>query len=307
MRSKVALSGFLVIAVVLAGGYFYKTASAVCDAPIAYHIGALDPDFGLSEDEARSAISDAESLWEDTTGRNLFTYDEDADFTINFFYDDRQELTDVEHNLSTELEEKRDLSESVRTQYEELLEQYNTLLERYETETNAYNDRLQEHNASVEEWNDKGGAPKDVYEELEDEQHQLEDDREELNGLADQLNDIAKQINTLGERGNMLVRAYNNVVSAYNNTFSGEREFTQGDYQGHAINIYEYESPEELRLVLAHELGHALSLDHVDNTHSIMYYLMGGQSLDSGLTKEDKTEFEHVCGDGSVTLFSVFR
>lgn len=296
------LTGILMVAVVFAGGYFYKTASAVCDVPLAYRIGVLDPDFELTQDEARSAVSDAESLWEDATGRNLFTYDDEADFTINFIFDSRQEYTEIEHELTHELEEKKYMSEKVREEYEMLLNSYNELIHHYERQTNAYNERLHEHNAEVERWNNEGGAPESVYQTLATQRQALEGEREDLNDMARELSQIAKEINALGERGNTLVRAYNGIVSVYNNTFSTDREFTQGDYQGDSINIYQYKDGEELRLVLAHEFGHALSLGHVENERSILHYLMGGQDLEAGLTAEDLTEFERVCGDSSSTL-----
>ena len=76
----------LIIAVVFAGGYFYHTASAVCNVPITYRIGSVDAEFGLSYDEVRTAVTEAESLWEDATGKNLFTYDEKGEVVINFIF-----------------------------------------------------------------------------------------------------------------------------------------------------------------------------------------------------------------------------
>jgi hypothetical protein len=303
MTRKAGLTALLIAIAVFAGGYFYHTAAAVCKAPIAYRVGQLDPQFGLTEDEARNAISDAESLWEDSTGRNLFTYDPNAAFTINFVYDDRQARTNNEQELSAELDEKKDLSDDVRTQYEHLLATYDDLTDEYESQIDTYNEKLRAHNEEVDRWNTKGGAPQDVYDQLKAEQQELTAEQQQLDALASQLNSIAKQINALGDQGNTLVAAYNSVVAAYNNAFGTESEFTQGDYQGNRIDIYQYASLEELRLVLAHELGHALGLEHDAGTSSIMYYLMGGQHFDDGLSDADKAEFERVCGTDSFTLW----
>jgi len=291
----------LILIAVLAGGYFYHTASAVCDVPIAYRIGELDDSFNLSEGEARAAITDAESLWEDATGRNLFSYDEEAVFTVNFIFDARQAQTDKATELGDRLAESRSMSEEVKAEYENLLTKYEALADAYQAKRDRYETDLAAYNAEVEKWNKRGGAPEEVYQELDEQQKELQKTQQELNSEGHQLNDIVAKINELGERGNVLVSAYNNVVNLYNNTFGKEREFTQGDYQGKEINIYQFSDGEELRLVLAHEMGHALGLDHVTGSTSVMHYLMGDQSLRTGLTDADKEEFTRVCGTGEFT------
>lgn len=52
-------------------------------------------------------------------------------------------------------------------------------------------------------------------------------------------------------------------------------------------------------MVLAHEFGHSMSLDHVDNDESIMYYLMGGQPDSLEPSNEDLASFATICGDKS--------
>ena len=106
-------------------------------------------------------------------------------------------------------------------------------------------------------------------------------------------------INTLTETANEVVKKYNEGVNTYNHTFSEGAEFTQGDYQGDKINIYQFKNRDELVLVLAHELGHALGIDHVDNPESIMYRQMGEQSVGKGLTDQDLQDFRLVCGNGT--------
>jgi len=112
-------------------------------------------------------------------------------------------------------------------------------------------------------------------------------------------------MNAIGAEGNLLVEGYNEIVDTYNSRFDADREFTQGDYQGDAINIYQFDSKEELEIVLAHEFGHALSLGHVEGEESIMFHFMGAQSLEEGTTVFDVDEFERVCGDTGFTLWSI--
>ena len=51
-------------------------------------------------------------------------------------------------------------------------------------------------------------------------------------------------------------------------------------------------------LVVLHELGHAISIAHVENQESVMYYLLGGQTGELVPTPEDLAAFEQVCGEG---------
>ena len=51
--------------------------------------------------------------------------------------------------------------------------------------------------------------------------------------------------------------------------------------------------------MLAHEFGHALSLEHVGNEKSIMYFLIKEQPESLQLTKEDMDEFARVCSKKS--------
>ena len=59
------------------------------------------------------------------------------------------------------------------------------------------------------------------------------------------------------------------------------------------IDIYEFSSREKLIRVLAHEFGHALGLEHLDNPKAIMYYLNEGTN--EKLTTDDLTALKQKC------------
>lgn len=304
MRSGFAI--LLIATVLFGGGYWYFEASAICDVPIAYSIGSIDERFNISVDEARTAVSAAESMWEDATGRNLFTYDETADFSINFVYDDRQQYTEAERDLREDLEERGSENDSLRQRYERLLDEYESLRASYEQQSAEYEQRLREYNAEVERWNEAGGAPEDVYEDLSERKEELSAEQERLNGVATELNQLINEMNAVASEGNLVLDDYNQIVEEYNERFSEDREFTQGDYQGEYINIYQYDSEDELVIVLAHEFGHALSVPHVEGQQSIMYHFMEHQSVEEGLTEYDVVAFEEICGEDNFTLWSIF-
>ncbi len=296
MRSGFA--GALIIVTLFAGGYFYVLSETICPVPLAYRIGELDERFGLTEFEAQAAVADAAAVWEEATDRELFIYDEEATFLINFIFDERQALADAEGDFKDRLDRAEGLNESLTAQYESLVAKYESLLETYEAGLAAYEADLAAYNAEVTQYNAEGGAPEAAFNRLEATQRALGTEQARLNETADTLNRLVEEINQVSAEGNRVVETYNRGVNVYNQTFGEPREFTQGDYQGDEINIYTFESLEELQLVLVHELGHALSIGHVEGEESIMHYLIGAQPTPLTLADADLAAFSQVCGTG---------
>jgi prefoldin subunit 5 len=294
MRKSFAIA--LMITILGSGFYVYQEVQAVCDAPLAYRVGNVDERFLITEDEIRMALSDAESVWEQATGHNLFNYDPEADFVINFVFDDRQAFAEAEIDFRQRLDASEGVNSAIGETYEILTERYQTLEQEYKTKVASYEQRLDEYNDKVNDYNQDGGAPQADYKKLEIERSKLDSELETVNRLGQKLNDLVKQINTMSNKGNELIDTYNQKVSQYNEQFGTSREFTQGDYQGDEINIYKFVDGTELRLVLAHELGHALSLGHVDGETSVMYDHLGAQPDRLTLTEADISEFERICG-----------
>ncbi|MFM2381887.1 MAG: hypothetical protein RLZZ76_654 [Candidatus Parcubacteria bacterium] len=300
---RVSFATALLVTLLCSGGYFYYVAGSVCPAPLSYKIGALDTRFNLSPEDARLAVNEAEAVWEEATGKNLFSYDEEGTLVVHFTYDERQELSNSEDLLKEKLDATQTVSDAMRDTYTILVAQYNEERLVYTQNVEAYESRLSAYNAEVEKYNERGGAPADVYAELENEKRQLAREQSVLNTYANKLSSRVVEINAIGEQANKIVNTYNQGVDVYNNTFGTSREFTQGDYKNSTINIYTFENHAELVLVLVHEMGHALGLDHVENNASVMHYLLHGgkdgeslTSKDVVLSSEDLAEFEQVCG-----------
>jgi len=290
----------LIAVLMFGGGYFYLVAQAICPAPLTYSIGTIDSRFAITSDEVKLAMSKAESVWEDATGRNLFTYAEDGALVVNFVYDERQDFLNTEGSFEEQLNTVENTSKQVQTTYDELVAKYNTLKNSYTTQTQAYEAKLSAYNTEVEKYNSQGGAPAKEYAKLELKKKALDTEQKSLNSLSSSLNTLVKEINAVGEKGNLLTTTYNQGVTQYNKTYGEPHEFTQGDYTNKIIQVYTFKDSAELTVVLAHELGHALSLDHVEGKESIMYYLIGDQSQVAVLSTEDSAEFNRICGDLSL-------
>lgn len=254
----------------------------------------------MTKDEARVVISEAESIWENATGLNLFNYKDDGDLVVNFVFDNRQQFINAEGVLKEKLDATEHMSDELKTTYADLVSEYEKLKESYTSQAKKYEQKLSAYNAEVEKYNKQGGAPEDVYASLEKQKRALDKEQTSLNALSSQLNALVVQINDIGEKGNSLISTYNNGVNAFNKTFGEPREFTQGDYSNSTIKIYTFKDREELKLVLVHELGHALALDHVEGEESAMYYLIGKQPKELVLSSTDLQEFNRVCGEKSI-------
>jgi predicted Zn-dependent protease len=94
-----------------------------------------------------------------------------------------------------------------------------------------------------------------------------------------------------------LVERYNSAVNDFNATRDSQEEvFDQGLYTGENITIYQYNDYNHLVLVLAHELGHALGIDHLEDPSALMHYLLEKQDVNNiTLTENDKQAIENIC------------
>lgn len=290
----------ILIATLFGGNFWYQYVDTTCKIPTRYRIGNIDSRFNTSEEEVRRITARAEALWEDSLHTDIFMYDQSSDdVVIHFVYDDRQEEAIHEAEIRADLEKKEHVNESVAHQYETLRTEFEVLEREYESRVSRYEETLRIYNEEVASWNAKGGAPEDIIETLRSRSLSLAREQETLTERAETLNMMVKKLNQIGAKGNQLTNEYNTTVNVYNSEFTEAREFAQGDYKQKVITIYQFDSEEELTLVLAHELGHALSLDHVPNERSIMHYLMESQTTASGIQPEDRTEFNRVCTEKS--------
>ena len=65
---------WLLFVCIMLGVLVWRQHQAICHTPILYRIGHIDAQFGLSDSEVRTALAQAEHLWENALGRNLFEY-----------------------------------------------------------------------------------------------------------------------------------------------------------------------------------------------------------------------------------------
>jgi hypothetical protein len=234
-------------------------------------------------------------VWTTAAGKTLFTYDAHGALPINLIYDTREATTQKNQTLQTNISSGKVMADSVKQQYTGLKMQYESDQNNYQVLLAAYNQNLDAYNQEVSYWNQQGGAPKSEYEKLTNQKNTLDTERTLLENARAAINTEAAQVNALIDQYNIVVDHVNATVSQVNQTAG--REFEEGEYitdsQGQRINIYEFQNREKLVRVLAHELGHALGLQHNANPNSIMYYL--NQSTNITPSKDDLAALKALC------------
>ncbi|MDB5225237.1 MAG: matrixin family metalloprotease [Candidatus Adlerbacteria bacterium] len=285
------------IAFAATAAYAWQTHYVPCTKPIEYRIGTIDPRFGVSEEDFLRDIAKAADLWSDAKGKPLFAYDAQGALVINLVYDTRQQVTQQAAELNEAIDETGRVASSVKQQYSSLQIDYNTAQAEFKRQAAAFNDAQSAYNERVEYWNDRGGAPPPEYDKLAAQKRTLMQQVAVLEAKQQEINRLADEINALIDKYNLLVDHINDNVEEINGNGLVGTQFEEGVYRsdasGKRIDIYQFDSQTAFLRVLAHELGHALGLDHTSGEESIMNPVNVGERF--ALSAEDQAALKAEC------------
>ncbi|NTW89506.1 MAG: matrixin family metalloprotease [Candidatus Moranbacteria bacterium] len=271
-----------------------------CDTPIHWRLGDVDSRFPLDRDAFLRTVIRAEGLWEQPLGKELFVYDPDASFVITTFYDDRQKMTYDTRNLEKKIDQYNRSAETLRDAYDAKLSAFERDQEALSHRMREFESDLSAYNADVSRANASGGASPETYDALEKKRKKLEKERSAINKESERLGKMADEVNATAGKLNIQTASVQQNLTEYRRKYGEPKPFIQGLYEAPltSITIYQFEGKDDLRLVLAHELGHALGIDeHVqDDQSAIMYAMIGGQDLENPtLTQGDEAAYETAC------------
>lgn len=284
-----------VLLLVAGAGYVLYTQAvpllAPCKEALTYEVSVFDERFGIARVELEDALADAAALLNDAAGTTVVEAGTDAKVQVVLSYGNEQAAAELGENIDAE----QSAYDAKRTQVEGLRTRFLRAKRAYEANLAAFERRADAYEKEVEYWNGQGGAPPAEYAKLQQEGNYLQAEQEKLEEDAREVNLLAEGINKAVEDLNALAGNLNAKVDVYNQE-AGE-DFDQGRYVeengSRTIYLYEFTDGIELRRVLAHELGHALGMEHVENPESVLYsYNLGEEFV---FTAEDVAELKRAC------------
>mgnify|MGYP001575715096 CR=1 FL=1 len=264
-----------------------------CDTPLSYRLGTIDTRFNKTSDEVVDALGEAADIWNKALGKELLVYspNDPKAIPVNMVYDERQQTIAVGEKLDSEkanLDTERQTLDQAQAAYKAAQSSYTRAQQAFELKYQAYQSEVKAANAN-------GGATPEEYRRLNKISAELKTEQAALNQQADALNQLSATLKTKVDAFNQGVQAVNNVVNVFN--AEADKDFDAGRYVKTAtstrITIYSFSSYKELVFEVAHEFGHALSLEHNNNSASVMYPYAKAQEL--RLSPEDLASLKEAC------------
>lgn len=252
-----------------------------CEDPTPYKIGIIDPRFNLSEEQALGHAVEAANIWSNDKGSLLFKFSSKADLTINFVYDERAALDIQIDELNKKLKDSN-----------QALNQQKTI---YEADVKAFEEKLKIFEETVDRYNKQGGAPKEVYDSLIQQQKDLQAEGDALNKRARELNLSTKNYN--GD-----VSTLNKDINEFNSALDEKPEEGVYNSEDNTITLYFANDHDELIHTLAHEFGHSLGIEHVNDKEAIMYPYTTDALV---LAEADRQELVHICREQPAILHAI--
>lgn len=270
-----------------------------CDESRTYRVGEIDSRFNITENQVKNVMEEVEEVWFEAFGKELLTYRENGQISIDFIYSEQQKLFEEERSTSNRIQGKDQQFSTQKRKYERISRQYEENLEQYKIMLGKFNDMVDSHNTLIAGLRGQKLSP--------EQQQKIKENEEKINSFKSRLDQkqsevetLRKRVNTQADELNRLNAQRNELVSEYNSQFGEPKKFDQGRYvregSNERIYVYQFSDIQSLKAVLAHEAGHALGLNHVDNPSSVMYELMSEQNIrDIKLSNEDIEALRERC------------
>lgn len=246
-----------------------------------WSVERIDRRFDVSADEALRAARASAALWESASGTDLFEISFDGGAPILFEYDERQATVEARREREATLDERRADIERRRGALEAASDDHDNALTRYQQQVEAHRRVVDAYNADVQRWSGQE-IPPAVEAELDRRRREIDASAQELQTRQRVLNQRSEAIRREVDDFNDRVTSLTEQERAFTRDFP-VTAFESGTYDETAtwengrpvsvnrrIRIYQFSSYDDLVLVLAHEMGHALGLGHAPGRGAVM-------------------------------------
>lgn len=272
-----------------------------CDTVLTYRLGDIDARFHITENQVKEVMKEIEHLWHGALDKELLTYSKDGQIAIHFEYGEQQKFYEEEQTTSIRIEGKEQQLNTQEKEYQRLSEKFNESFEQYNTILTEFNNLIKNHNRQVGELQGKNISPEEAKS-IKQREENLKRLQNRLDQKYQEVESLRQRTNAQGEQLNEVNSQRNEMIAEYNSQFAVPKKFNQGRYvrkgSKEMIYVYQFKDMQSLKAVLAHEVGHALGISHVNNPASLMYELMSEQNVvDLELTKEDIEALRKQCSE----------
>ncbi|MFV8834435.1 matrixin family metalloprotease [Aquisalimonas sp.] len=272
-----------------------------CEAPVTVHLDAVDDRFELDRADVRAALHDAVAMWQDASEDPLFRKRDGEGVAVSLVFDERQAGAQARQRRREDLIRVEEQLQADRQRLERRHEALSAESRDFETRQRRLNERVEAYEREVTAWNEGR------MERTRENRERLEEASRALTVAQDALNDERRELERRGEALNreqqVLVReieAFNHQVDAHNREAHAATGFEMGQYERRGnrrwIRVFKADDQDELRLVLAHELGHALGIGHVPEADAIMAPHLGADNAGrTALSAADREALAQTC------------
>ena len=249
------------------------------DTRLRYRIGEIDPRFHVSKQQVQNLAQQATDIWHLGTMKSLFVYDDHAKLTINLIYDERQAESSARNPELRILQNTQQYTQSEKQKIQQLHAELDRTNDELDLQKTNYQHKVDQYNQLINTLNQSHqNLDATARLQLDQQKNQLIIEQNQLKQQLDIYNQKVYELNRQVGQLNAVNQQYNQSVDHFNSRFQ-PRQFDKGVFDGKTINIYEFASDVDLRVTIAHELGHALGLAHNNYPKALMYPMMKEQDL----------------------------